>query len=57
MKSAMILLLTKSNTMNLAGHVARHGEKRNAHSVLFGKLEKKKYTLEDIGLGRRIILK
>jgi hypothetical protein len=42
MKSTKILPLTNSKTMKWAGHVARHGDKRKAHSVLMGKLEEKR---------------
>jgi hypothetical protein len=56
MKSSVILLLTNSKMMKWTGNVLRHEYKRNANSVLVGKLEKKD-NLEDTGISRRIMLK
>jgi hypothetical protein len=40
--SPSIIRVIKSRTMRWAGHVARIGEKRNAHRILVGKLEGKR---------------
>jgi hypothetical protein len=42
--------------MRRAGHVARMGKKRNAYRVLWEN-KKERAHLEDLYLGRRIILK
>jgi hypothetical protein len=36
------IIMIKSRTMSLAGHVARMGEKRNAYRILVGKPEGKR---------------
>jgi hypothetical protein len=37
-----IIKMMKSRRMRWAGHVARMGEKRNAHGILMGKAEGKR---------------
>jgi len=48
--------MIKSRRMRLAEHVARMGERRVSYRVLVRKPERKN-LLEDLNLGRRIILK